>query len=145
MTLSELIERYVTFKRSLGLSFRAEAKVLRAFCRMMGDRDVGEITPRQVLDYLTGTGPITSNWHAKFRVLNGLYRFAMGRGYVEISPLPPVQPKRPPSQVPYIYTTDELRRRKRGVHEALWISDARQLLARSQAAVFTDARLMENE
>ena len=40
MTLSELIERYVTFKRSLGLIYRSEAQVLQAFCRAIGDRNV---------------------------------------------------------------------------------------------------------
>ena len=109
MTLSALIESYVTFKQSLGLSFRSEAQVLRAFCRMLGDRDIVEVTPSQVLTYLTGTGPVTSNWHAKFRALHGLYRFAIGRGYVEGSPLPTVRPTCPPSQPPYIYTTEELR------------------------------------
>jgi integrase/recombinase XerD len=109
MTLRVLIECYVTFKQSLGLSFRSEAQVLRAFCRMIGDRDIAEVTPSQVLAYLTGTGPVTSNWHAKFRALHGLYRFAIGRGYVEVSPLPTVRPTCPPSQPPYSYPTEELR------------------------------------
>jgi integrase/recombinase XerD len=60
MTLRVLIECYVTFKQSLGLSFRSEAQVLRAFCRMIGDRDIAEVTPSQVLAYLTGTGPTLS-------------------------------------------------------------------------------------
>jgi integrase/recombinase XerD len=109
MKLSDVIERYVTFKQSLGLRYRSEAQVLHAFCRAMGDPDLVEVSPSQVLIYLAGKGPITSAWHTKFRVLQGLYRFAIGRGYVEGSPLPIVLPKCPPAQSPYIYTTEELR------------------------------------
>jgi len=110
MKLRDLIERYVTFKQSLGLRYRSEAQVLRAFGRAMGARDLSEVTPTQVLAYLAGKGPVTSAWHAKFRVLQGLYRFAIGRGYVAEAPLPTVIPLCPPAQPPYIYTTEELRR-----------------------------------
>lgn len=110
MTLSELIERYVTFKRSLGLIYRSEAQVLQAFGRAIRERDVGEVAPTQVRAYLDGRGPITSSWHTKFRVLHGVYQFALRRGYVETSPLPTVLPECPPHQPPYIYTTDDLHR-----------------------------------
>jgi integrase len=46
----------------------------------------------------------------KHRVLTGLYRFAVSRGYVDSSPLPTTLPKLPPQQTPYVYSTDELRR-----------------------------------
>jgi integrase len=109
MTLSELIEHYVTFKRSLGLIYRSEAQVLQAFCRAIGDGNVVEVAPSQVRTYLDGTGPMTSSWHTKFRVLHGFYQFALARGYVETSPLPSVLPTCPPHQPPYIYTTEELK------------------------------------
>ena len=110
MTLSELIELYITFKRSLGLIYRSEAQVLQAFGRAIGDRNVVEVLPSQARAYLNGTGPMTSSWHTKFRVLQGFYQFALGRGYVEKSPLPSVLPMCPPHQSPYIYTTEELAR-----------------------------------
>ena len=43
-------------------------------------------------------------------MLSGFYRFAITRGYVGSSPLPTSEPKLPPQQSPYIYSTDELRR-----------------------------------
>jgi hypothetical protein len=49
MKLRDLIVRYVTFKQSLGLRYRSEAQVLRAFGRAMGARDLSEVTPTQVL------------------------------------------------------------------------------------------------
>ena len=110
MTLSELTQRYVTFKQSLGLSFRSETGVLKAFCRVMGEMDITDVPPSRVLAYLAGSGPLTSFWHTKFRVLQGFYRFAIGRGYVAVSPLPTILPTCPPHQPPYIYTTEEVRR-----------------------------------
>ncbi len=110
MTLSELTQRYVTFKQSLGLSFRSETGVLKAFCRVMGEMDIVDVPPSRVLAYLAGSGPLTSFWHTKFRVLQGFYRFAIGRGYVAVSPLPTILPTCPPHQPPYIYTTEEVRR-----------------------------------
>ena len=46
----------------------------------------------------------------KYRVLSGLYRFAIGRGHVDKSPLPMASPKLPLQQTPYVYSNDELRR-----------------------------------
>jgi integrase/recombinase XerD len=46
----------------------------------------------------------------RYKVLTGLYRFAVGRGYVDNLPLPKIIPKLPPQQTPYVYSTEELRR-----------------------------------
>ena len=46
----------------------------------------------------------------RYRVLAGLYRFAITRGCVDRSPLPTTLPKLPPQQTPYIYSTEELHR-----------------------------------
>jgi site-specific recombinase XerD len=42
--------------------------------------------------------------------LRGFYRFARSHGLVARVPLPTTLPKRPPSETPYIFTRDELRR-----------------------------------
>ncbi|MFH1744256.1 MAG: tyrosine-type recombinase/integrase [bacterium] len=110
MKLSHLVASYVTFKKSTGCRFNTEAGMLKAFCRALGDIDVKDIKPDDVLAYLAGKGPVTTFWHQKFKVLNGFYRFAISRGHVSSSPLPTELPKRPEGLVPYIYTTAELRR-----------------------------------
>jgi len=92
------------------MSFQTQAKRLRAFWRAQGNIEITEVTPRSVLAFLYGTGPVTRTWHHKFRTLCVFYRFAISRGYVAVSPLPSTQPKEPPPHVPYIYTRDELRR-----------------------------------
>jgi integrase/recombinase XerD len=63
--------------------------------------------PASVAAFLVGTGPVTSYWHRKYRVLAVFYRFALRRGYVGSSPLPPIMPRRPERPAPHIYTTDE--------------------------------------
>ena len=57
-------------------------------------------------------GTVTSAWHARYSALLGFYRYAINRGHVANSPLPGVQPRRPPELRPaYIYSHDELRAR----------------------------------
>ena len=110
MKLSQVVNQYVTFKQSIGMCFQTEAGILRSFCRVLGDINITEVEPDSVLVFISGKGPVTTWWHQKFIVLNGFYRFAIGRGYADSSPLPTTIPKRPEPLAPYIYTQEELRR-----------------------------------
>lgn len=110
MRLVQLIDEYVTFKQSLGMRFRTESVILKAFWGAMGDIDITQVSPQSVQNYLAGTGPITAFWHRKFEALSGFYRYATTRGHIALSPLPTILPKRPPTFQPYIYTHDEYRR-----------------------------------
>ncbi len=111
MNLQQLIEQYILFRRALGEKFMTNAVILRAFCRAIGtDAAVGDVRAEQVTAFLQGTGPITSNWHARYTALRGLYRYAVSRGYAVASPLPSTTPRRPPPFIPYIYSREELRR-----------------------------------
>lgn len=107
MKIIQLTTQYITLKQSMGMRFRAESVILKAFCRAMGDIDIAQITPNSAKDYLNGTGPITTFWHRKFEALCGFYRFAISRGYISSSPLPTIIPKRPGPFQPYIYTHDQ--------------------------------------
>jgi integrase/recombinase XerD len=111
MILRELIERYVVYRQTLGERFKTNASILRAFGRAMGvSTAVTDVRQEQVHSFLLGIGPVTSAWHARYSALLGFYRYAINRGHVANSPLPGVQPRRPPGFVPYIYGLDELRR-----------------------------------
>jgi integrase len=110
MKLQELVETYIAFKASLGMRYRSQSAVLRAYCRAMGDIDIEDVRPGAVLAFITGTGPVTNRWLECYRVLDGLYRYAIGRGFANRSPLPADTPRHPPPFVPYIYTVDELKR-----------------------------------
>jgi site-specific recombinase XerD len=112
MKLIKAITTYVTFKRSLGLHFASDDRQLRRFCRAVGGADVnmGGVTLAVVLAYLDGKGPVTATWGLKFHTLDRFYRFAISRGFTADSPLPTDLPQLPPPFVPYIYSTEELRR-----------------------------------
>ena len=110
MRLHDLVETYIAYKRSLGTRYRSQIAVLRAYCRVMGDVAIEEVRPESVLAFITGTGPVTTRWMECYRVLGGLYRYAISRGFATRSPLPTSMPKLPPPFIPYIYTVDELKR-----------------------------------
>jgi site-specific recombinase XerD len=110
MKLATVIEAYIVLQQSLGLRSKTARQSLRRFGRQMGDVHICNVQPERVLGFLQGTGPLSSNWRVKYRLLSGLYRFAISRGHVAASPLPPTLPKFPPQQTPYIYSTEELRR-----------------------------------
>jgi integrase/recombinase XerD len=110
MSLHEVIEAYVAFKRSLGARLESEARTLRAFARSMGDADIEDVKPASVLAFIAGTGPVTRTWKQKASVLRSFYRYAVGRGHVPRSPMPTAAPKFPAGLTPYIYSTEELKR-----------------------------------
>lgn len=110
MSLHEVVEAYIAFKRNLGIRLDSEARVLRAFCRSMGEIDVKRVKPGAVLAFIAGTGPVTRTWKQKASVLRSFYRYAVGRGFTVSAPLPTMAPKFPPTRTPHIYTTDELKR-----------------------------------
>ena len=110
MMLIDVIDNYLAQKRSLGMRFESPEVLLRRFCRVMGNPEIREITPEMVAAFLHGSGPLSSAWMFRHRVLSGFYRFAVSRGHAAFSPLPTTIPKLPPQQTPYVYSTEELRR-----------------------------------
>jgi integrase/recombinase XerD len=110
MKLHALVEAYIDYKQSLGMRFRSQAAVLRAFKRALGDIALAEVKPESVLAFIAGTGPITARWRENHRVLGGFYRYAIGRGFTTLSPLPTDIPRPPTPLTPYIYTVEELKR-----------------------------------
>lgn len=109
MKLMEVINAYMALQQSLGVRFESTGRLLRQFGRSMGDIPIDEVRPQEVAAFLRGTGRLSATWALKYRVLSGLYRFAISRGYAGSSPLPVSRPKLPPPQSPYVYSTTELR------------------------------------
>jgi site-specific recombinase XerD len=111
MKLSEIVYLYVSHKRALGHRFQNEEAVLRSFCKAVGNRSISTIEAETVLAFLNGNGLVTAYWVKKYRVLSGLYRFALTRGLAKFSPLPRNIPKpTAPAFAPYIYSHEELKR-----------------------------------
>jgi site-specific recombinase XerD len=111
MNISDLVTRFVCFRRALGERCKTTEIVLRAFCRAIGPRTcLTRIRAKGVTAFLSGTGPFTNGWHGRYGALKGLFQFAVCRGDLAKAPLPTVIPKRLPSLVPYIYSRAEIRR-----------------------------------
>ncbi|MGH2406100.1 MAG: tyrosine-type recombinase/integrase [bacterium] len=110
MSLVECIDAYVALKRSLGMRFRSEAELLRAFSRTIGPLDLAAVTPDAVRAFIAGSGPVTAFWRQKWVILRGFYRFALSRGFATASPVPVTLPQLPPPLTPYIYSSEELTR-----------------------------------
>jgi integrase len=111
MNVQKLIERYISYRQTLGARFDANAAILREFGRSIEtEMDVSGVRAKQVSAFLLTDGNITSYWHNKYQALRGFYTFAKSRGHVTEIPLPTKLPKRPPPFVPYIYSVQELRR-----------------------------------
>ena len=110
MNMAEVVEVYLARQRSLGMRFESAERLLHRFCRTLGNPEVSKVTPELVATFLRGQGNLSASWLLRYRVLTGLYRFAVGRGYVACSPLPTTLPKLPPQQTPYVYSTEDLRR-----------------------------------
>ncbi|HCJ5971760.1 TPA: tyrosine-type recombinase/integrase [Escherichia coli] len=110
MKVIDVVKRYIITQQSFGKKFISTARLLRQFARSMGDVDMPDIDPQKIHVFLKGQGALTNTWRLKYSVLSGLFRFAVSRGYCQVSPLPEVMPRLPPSQTPYIYSTSELNR-----------------------------------
>jgi integrase/recombinase XerD len=111
MNLQRLIEQYISFQRSLGLSFITNAGILRAFGRFCGLRaSVASVRVRHVDAFLGKTRPVTKTWFIKLSCLRSFFQYAVSRGHITTAPLPTASPKHPALFVPYIYTREQLHR-----------------------------------
>ena len=110
MKLHDAIESYIDHKRSLGMCFCSDAAVLRSYDRAMEDIAIENVNSESVLAFLSGTGPITTRWGLKYRILRSFYRYVIGRNFASASPLPTQTPKLLAPLIPYIYSVDELMR-----------------------------------
>jgi len=109
MRLHTAVTQYITYRKSLGECFLTNETILKRFAREIGAKtNLSEVKSEFVDTFLSGTGPITSNWHGKYQALLGFYRYALSRGHVKNSPLPTAIPKRPQPFVPYVYDVKEL-------------------------------------
>ncbi|MGY8685248.1 hypothetical protein Q2941_47060 [Bradyrhizobium sp. UFLA05-153] len=100
MMLTHVVDAYLAKQRSLGARFESAEVLLRRFCRAMGDRDIGEVTPEAVAEFLQGKGSLSATWMLRYSVLSGCYRFAISRGYAASSSLPTTIPKLPRNKHP---------------------------------------------
>jgi integrase len=110
MTTIDLVVAYIAAKRAQGSKLESAQGVLCHFARETGNIPLAEVTPSAVAAFLRGRGELSATWMTKYATLAGLYRFAIARGHVLASALPPERPKLPPPITPYVYSHQELQR-----------------------------------
>jgi integrase/recombinase XerD len=108
MKIVNIVTQYIAYKQSMGQSFTTDAGILKAFCRHTGDISLQSVSKALVLSYLQGKLPLSSFWTRKHTALAGLFKFALARGYISVTPLPIQHPQLPPPLAPYIYSRAEL-------------------------------------
>lgn len=110
MKVSQVISAYLVSRRSVGVRLESAERAFFQFAKAVGDCEFENVSPESVLKFLKGSGSVSSTWHLKYKLLNGLYRYAIPRGHVDRSPLPLDIPALPPSLKPHVYSTEELQR-----------------------------------
>jgi integrase len=111
MKLDVAIDEFVQYKRALGNLYNGSANVLKAFLRRTGNRELDTLTSQHCEAFLpTKYGTVTNMWFQRYSVLDRFFRHAISRGYMRHRVLPTTMPERPPHFVPYIYSTDDIRR-----------------------------------
>jgi integrase len=111
MSLEDIIASYITQQRSLGKRYSAEAYILAAFRRSVSNVPVRDILPAMISRFVDRGGTGCETRSKKYRVLSGLFFFAVTRRLLRTSPMPQLPRKRAySSYVPYIYSEAELKR-----------------------------------
>jgi integrase/recombinase XerD len=111
MSLSDIIANYIEQQRCLGKRFSAEATILAAFRSAVSDAPLRDIRPDMISRFVVRDGTSDETRRKKYRVVSGLFRFAVRRQLLKASPVP--QPPRMrcySSYTPYIYSEAELKR-----------------------------------
>jgi hypothetical protein len=75
MKLLDAVSRYVTHKQSMGIRFNSERRILKSFCCSQQGKDLAQIEPGPVLQFIAGNGPPTRFWHRKHETLTGVSDF----------------------------------------------------------------------
>lgn len=111
MKLASAIEEFIQYKKALGSLYTGPANVLKAFLRKTGNLELDALTAQHGEAFLPiKDGRVTSVWFHRYSVLENFFRFAASRRYLQHRVLPTSMPDRPPRFVPYIYSTDDIRR-----------------------------------
>lgn len=110
MKLRISVDKFIAYKRGLGMKYETEEKLLHNFCRAMGDVSVHSISPARIAGYLFPNGQHTRISEIRFHVLGVYFRYGIARRHVNRSPLPSRLKCKPQVLIPHIYSRDELAR-----------------------------------
>jgi hypothetical protein len=61
MKLLDAVSRYVTHKQSMGIRFNSERRILKSFCCSQQGKDLAQIEPGPVLEFIVDGDPKPRN------------------------------------------------------------------------------------
>lgn len=115
MKVNDVITQYIDYRNNLDEKVRTIKYLLLGFGKHVGlDVELDAITEEMCSKYLNLKGiknnKATSYWFCIYSAIEGLYQWAIVRGYVVNCVLPKHKPNKPEVFKPYIYSNDELKR-----------------------------------
>jgi len=122
MNLKAYVEQYVRYHQSLGKVFATQARILRAFVRRFDStKSVDSITKQDVETFIREAGT-SRYWYIKYTMLDPFFRYAIARGDVQQSPLPPNPPTRGPRLAPHVKRFEDCWRPRKDIRsfQAVW-------------------------
>jgi len=88
MSLGDITANYIAQQRCLGKRFSAEATILAAFKSAVSDVPLRDIRPDMISRFVDRDGTSDETKRKKYRVVSGLFRFALTRHLLRASPMP---------------------------------------------------------
>ncbi|WP_158789471.1 tyrosine-type recombinase/integrase [Granulicella sp. L46] len=109
MTLSLAIDQYLVWKRANGYKCWKVEGVLRQMVKHLGNIEVADMTPDQMLSCLNRISIANSTWVGKYWMYRRFFEHWLARGVIRTFEMPPprVNPRR--TFVPHVFTTPEIR------------------------------------
>jgi integrase/recombinase XerD len=81
---------------------------LRTLLRSAGDCPLDQVTPKQISDYLDGSGMSAYTWWREYQIIRSFFQFWLSRHRLARLPMPPPRAALPPPFRPYIFSKTEL-------------------------------------
>jgi integrase/recombinase XerD len=81
---------------------------LTTLLRSAGDRQLKDITPRQISTYLDGSRMSAYTWWREYQIIRSFFQFWLSRNKLARLPMPRPQAALPPPFRPYIFSRTEL-------------------------------------
>ena len=114
MRIGKAVNRYVDYRRNTGEKFDSIVRVFNVFAKYFGKETLlSDISRRDCINFLyektSNDNGVTAYWFNLYAALDGLFRWALIRGFIKENPLPIEKPDRPQAFIPYIYSREELK------------------------------------
>jgi integrase/recombinase XerD len=109
MTLEEAISLYVQRKQAMGVSYAKGLTTYQAFLKTAGNLEISRVTVRHVSEFLDR--PKTpAAFRRRHSLLRKFFEYWAAHGAITELPMPPNRLAQRSCFLPYIYTSDELRK-----------------------------------